>query len=212
MATHGETVTDCVDGAGRFVQFTNPLLGTGQPANRISYTRSPTLSRFFHFATVFGLTPYLSARALCSLDYAISLDGLPLLSWRSREEGEWQCHHPARNPLPSAAPARSVRGEGPLDLRVECAPSRYIGNDGELKVDAATNFTRSSITLHSSQGIWLSLQRAKSVTYVSGMKCDLCPKNGPKKIGSSSWTRTSDHSINSRMLYQLSYRGMLAAL
>src|SRR5665213_1426731 len=30
------------------------------------------------------------------------------------------------------------------------------------------------------------------------------------KIGSSSWTRTSDHSINSRMLYQLSYRGMWA--
>ncbi len=25
--------------------------------------------------------------------------------------------------------------------------------------------------------------------------------------GSPSWTRTSDHSINSRMLYQLSYRG-----
>jgi Putative transmembrane protein (PGPGW) len=28
------------------------------------------------------------------------------------------------------------------------------------------------------------------------------------KNGSSSWTRTSDHSINSRMLYQLSYRGI----
>ena len=28
------------------------------------------------------------------------------------------------------------------------------------------------------------------------------------ETGSSSWTRTSDHSINSRMLYQLSYRGM----
>lgn len=28
------------------------------------------------------------------------------------------------------------------------------------------------------------------------------------KNGSSSWTRTSDHSINSRTLYQLSYRGM----
>jgi hypothetical protein len=26
--------------------------------------------------------------------------------------------------------------------------------------------------------------------------------------GSSSWTRTSDHSINSRTLYQLSYRGI----
>jgi hypothetical protein len=30
---------------------------------------------------------------------------------------------------------------------------------------------------------------------------------GLRKIGSPSWTRTSDHSINSRMLYQLSYRG-----
>jgi hypothetical protein len=29
-----------------------------------------------------------------------------------------------------------------------------------------------------------------------------------KENGSSSWTRTSDHSINSRTLYQLSYRGM----
>ena len=29
------------------------------------------------------------------------------------------------------------------------------------------------------------------------------------KIGSAAWTRTKDHSINSRMLYQLSYRGML---
>ena len=27
------------------------------------------------------------------------------------------------------------------------------------------------------------------------------------KTGSLSWTRTSDHSINSRMLYQLSYQG-----
>ena len=28
------------------------------------------------------------------------------------------------------------------------------------------------------------------------------------KNGSPSWTRTSDHSINSRMLYQLSYQGI----
>lgn len=28
--------------------------------------------------------------------------------------------------------------------------------------------------------------------------------------GSASWTRTSDHSINSRTLYQLSYRGTLS--
>lgn len=28
-----------------------------------------------------------------------------------------------------------------------------------------------------------------------------------KETGSLSWTRTSDHSINSRMLYQLSYQG-----
>ena len=34
---------------------------------------------------------------------------------------------------------------------------------------------------------------------------------GPKpsgKFGSPTWTRTRDNSINSRMLYQLSYRGM----
>ena len=30
---------------------------------------------------------------------------------------------------------------------------------------------------------------------------------GKEQNGSASWTRTSDHSINSRMLYQLSYRG-----
>lgn len=29
-------------------------------------------------------------------------------------------------------------------------------------------------------------------------------------VGSPTWTRTTDHSINSRRLYQLSYRGMLA--
>ncbi len=29
-----------------------------------------------------------------------------------------------------------------------------------------------------------------------------------EKFGSPTWTRTRDHSINSRMLYQLSYRGM----
>ena len=31
-------------------------------------------------------------------------------------------------------------------------------------------------------------------------------------FGSSSWTRTSDHSINSRTLYQLSYRGIRRAV
>ena len=31
------------------------------------------------------------------------------------------------------------------------------------------------------------------------------------KNGSATWTRTKDHSINSRMLYQLSYRGILKA-
>ena len=30
-----------------------------------------------------------------------------------------------------------------------------------------------------------------------------------ERDGSAAWTRTKDHSINSRMLYQLSYRGML---
>lgn len=35
---------------------------------------------------------------------------------------------------------------------------------------------------------------------------------GLEKIGSPSWTRTSDHSINSRMLYQLSYRGSLQCI
>ena len=30
---------------------------------------------------------------------------------------------------------------------------------------------------------------------------------GKEQNGSANWTRTSDHSINSRMLYQLSYRG-----
>jgi hypothetical protein len=29
--------------------------------------------------------------------------------------------------------------------------------------------------------------------------------------GSATWTRTKDHSINSRMLYQLSYRGTFRA-
>jgi hypothetical protein len=32
------------------------------------------------------------------------------------------------------------------------------------------------------------------------------------KTGSPSWTRTSDNSINSRMLYQLSYQGMSGRL
>ena len=32
---------------------------------------------------------------------------------------------------------------------------------------------------------------------------------GLREVGSATWTRTKDHSINSRMLYQLSYRGML---
>jgi hypothetical protein len=32
-------------------------------------------------------------------------------------------------------------------------------------------------------------------------------RSNVRGIGSASWTRTSDHSINSRMLYQLSYRG-----
>lgn len=29
-------------------------------------------------------------------------------------------------------------------------------------------------------------------------------------VGSSNWTRTSDQAINSRLLYQLSYRGILS--
>ena len=33
--------------------------------------------------------------------------------------------------------------------------------------------------------------------------------NGPYEIGSSSRTRTYDRSVNSRLLYQLSYRGIL---
>ena len=32
-----------------------------------------------------------------------------------------------------------------------------------------------------------------------------------RESGSAAWTRTKDHSINSRMLYQLSYRGTLWA-
>ena len=35
--------------------------------------------------------------------------------------------------------------------------------------------------------------------------------NGPYEIGSSSRTRTYDRSVNSRLLYQLSYRGMYGA-
>ena len=33
-----------------------------------------------------------------------------------------------------------------------------------------------------------------------------------ERVGSPTWTRTRDHSINSRMLYQLSYRGMGGAI
>ena len=36
-----------------------------------------------------------------------------------------------------------------------------------------------------------------------------CPLDAGERNGSLSWTRTSDHSINSRMLYQLSYQGAL---
>jgi hypothetical protein len=43
------------------------------------------------------------------------------------------------------------------------------------------------------------LQRAKSVTYVSGMKCYLCPKNGPEIIGAPDRIRTCDLCLRSYM-------------
>jgi hypothetical protein len=47
-----------------------------------------------------------------------------------------------------------------------------------------------------------------SVTYVSGTNCYPCVRYGPALNGSSGRTRTCDPAINSRLLYQLSYRGM----
>jgi hypothetical protein len=45
--------------------------------------RSAVEVRFFHLATVFWLIPYRAASVLKSLDYAVSLDGLPLSWWRA---------------------------------------------------------------------------------------------------------------------------------
>jgi hypothetical protein len=44
--------------------------------------------------------------------------------------------------------------------------------------------------------------RSKSFTYIFGMKRNPCVRNGPDMAGSPGWIRTSDHSINSRMLYR----------
>ena len=38
------------------------------------------------------------------------------------------------------------------------------------------------------------------------------PLSYHEAAGSPTWTRTRDNSINSRMLYQLSYRGMAGAI
>ena len=43
------------------------------------------------------------------------------------------------------------------------------------------------------------------VTAVKGRCLDRLPT---EPFGSSSWTRTNDPAVNSRMLYQLSYRGI----
>ena len=40
---------------------------------------------------------------------------------------------------------------------------------------------------------------------IAGARCHAIAED--RGGGSSGWTRTSDHSINSRMLYQLSYQG-----
>jgi hypothetical protein len=42
----------------------------------------------------------------------------------------------------------------------------------------------------------------KVLFYVSGAKRNPSVRNGPTSYGSRSWIRTSDHSINSRMLYR----------
>ena len=43
----------------------------------------------------------------------------------------------------------------------------------------------------------------------SGWKPEVLPLYDTRKIGSPDWTRTNDKVINSHLLYQLSYRGIL---
>ena len=38
----------------------------------------------------------------------------------------------------------------------------------------------------------------KRVTYVLGMNCHPCDRNGPREIGSSGWIRTSNPPVNRR--------------
>ena len=68
------------------ITASSSMLRTVEAASLGPVGRSATDPRFFHLATVFGLIRSASPAPSGSLDYVVSLDGLPLSSWRSHEE------------------------------------------------------------------------------------------------------------------------------
>ena len=51
--------------------------------------------------------------------------------------------------------------------------------------------------------------RAESVTYVSGMNCYPCVRNGPNEVGSSGWIRTSNPPVNRAIQLGRAYKPSL---